>query len=377
MRYDFDYTTAARRLWARSPVFAYLSIQVSFWITANLLLGVIMHVQALRISEVVHMPGLSILKPILQVAVIFGFLYAIVFGLVSYHLEERFYRKKSLGLILILNVLLSLLILVVLLTFVRFVLVSLLMPAYVEAYPLSDRSWGYFLTIVVVYFFFMTLLINFINQVNRKFGPGVLLPLLLGKYRQPREEERIFMFMDLKGSTTHAERLGHLRYSAFIRDSFMDINNVVSSFDADIYQYVGDEIVLSWRIDDGIRQAFCIGFYFACCEEFLKRRSYYIGQYKMLPEFKAGVHGGKVTAVEIGNIKREIAYHGDVLNTSARIQGMCNHYNQQLIISTELLNKISLPAMLTAESLGSVLLKGKEQSMEVSGISMSSSHIVP
>lgn len=368
MQFNFDYTTAARRFWARYPALAYLSIQVSFWVTANLLLGFILHLQALRIGETLHMPGLSVLKPIVQVALIFGILYGIIYGLISYYLEKTVYGKKSLGALFLINTALSFIILIVLLTFVRFALVDVLMPNYIQQYPLSNRSWEYLLIISAIYFFFMTLLINFISQVNKKYGPGVLLPLILGKYRQPREEQRIFMFMDLKDSTSHAEKLGHLRYSSLIRDSFMDINNVVSRFDADIYQYAGDEIILSWRKDLGIRKAFCIIFYFACREELLKRKSYYQVTYGVLPEFKAGVHGGTVTAVEIGNIRREIAFHGDVLNTSARIQGLCNEYNQQLIISTELLEEITLPNTLKAKSLGSVPLKGKELRVAVSGI---------
>ncbi len=376
MEHGFDYTTAARRFWARFPALAYLSIQAGFWIMANLLLGIIMHLQALRINEVAQMPGLSLLKPIIHVAIIFGFLYGIIFGLPSFYLGKTYYRNKPLGAVLILDAALSLIILMGLLTFVRFTLVNLLMPNYNETYPLNNRSWEYFLAIVVVYFFFMTLLINFIIQINKKYGPGVLVPLLLGKYRQPREEERIFMFMDLKSSTTHAEQLGHLRYSAFIRDSFMDINHVVPFFDADIYQYVGDEIVLSWRIEHGIRKATCIRLYFACRDAFTKRAPYYLEQYGMLPEFKAGVHGGKVTAVEIGDIKRDIAYHGDVLNTSARIQALCNQFNQQLIVSTELLGKIQLPDTLETEPLGSVLLKGKEESIGINGISMKFQEVI-
>lgn len=92
----------------------------------------------------------------------------------------------------------------------------------------------------------MSLIINFINQVNKKYGPGVLLPLPLGRYRTPREETRIFMFMDLKSSTATAEKLGHLRYSSFIRDCFSDINEVLFPFRAQVYQYVGDEIVVTW-----------------------------------------------------------------------------------------------------------------------------------
>ncbi|HWJ27411.1 MAG TPA: adenylate/guanylate cyclase domain-containing protein, partial [Flavisolibacter sp.] len=302
-----------------------------------------MHLQALQISEVVHMPELSRLKPILIIAVIFGGLYGIIFGVADYYLGKQYFSNISTGRVLIFSTIISFGVLVVLLAFLRLILVDLLMPGYMEAYPVNNTSWHYFLAIVVIYFFFMTLVINFINQVNKKYGRGVLLPLILGKYRQPREEERIFMFMDLKSSTTLAERLGHLKYSAFIRDSFIDINSVVTSYDADIYQYVSDEIVLSWRMRHGINNATCIRFYFACRDQFQRRSSYYEEHYGILPHFKAGVHGGIVTAVEVGNIKKDIAYHGDVLNTTARIQGLCNEYKQQIIISNFLIEKIELP----------------------------------
>lgn len=364
----FDYTAAARRQWAKYPILTYLSIQVSFWIIANLLLGFIMHLQALRFNQILQLEGLNSIKPILLVAVIFGILYGIILGLAGYYLEKSFYRTKPLGKTIILNTLLSLTVLALLLTFVRLVLVDWLLTDYVEKYPLNRRSWEYFFAILAVYYFFMTLLINFISQVNKKYGRGVLVPLLLGKYRKPREEERIFMFMDLRSSTSIAERLGHLRYSAFIRDSFMDINQVLSSHDAEIYQYVGDEIVLSWRMPDGIRKAACIHFYFACREEFQRRTFYYQEEYGLLPEFKAGVHGGMVTAVEIGDIKRDIAYHGDVLNTAARIQGLCNEYGQQLLVSTALLSQIALDDELQAEILGSVQLKGKAAIVEIAGV---------
>jgi len=93
----------------------------------------------------------------------------------------------------------------------------------------------------------------------------------LGKYRTPREEERIFMFMDLKSSTSTAERLGHLKYSAFIRDCFSDIDQVLYPHCAQIYQYVGDEVVIMWPEQEGLRNQFCVRFYFAVKDQFRKR----------------------------------------------------------------------------------------------------------
>ena len=214
----------------------------------------------------------------------------------------------------------------------------------------------------------MTLVITFITQVNKKYGPGVLVPLLMGKYRQPQEEERIFMFMDLQSSTTIAEQLGHLRYSSFIRDSFMDINQVINNYKAEIYQYVGDEIVLSWRMAEGLTELSCIRFYFACGEQFAQRSAYYNEQYGRVPFFKAGLHGGKITAVEIGEIKRDIAYHGDTINTAARIQSLCNTYQKSLLVSKGFTDYDGFNQQFTSASLGMVTLKGRQEPVELMSV---------
>ncbi|MEO7769194.1 MAG: adenylate/guanylate cyclase domain-containing protein, partial [Ferruginibacter sp.] len=206
-------------------------------------------------------------------------------------------------------------------------------------------------------------------QVNKKYGPGILLPLLLGKYRKPKEEERIFLFMDLKSSTSIAETLGHLKYSAFIRDSFMDINTVLPAWNAQIYQYAGDEIVLTWTIEEGMEKFSCIQFFFSCEEKFNARSAYYLKHYGQVPEFKAGLHRGKVTVVEVGDIKRDIAYHGDTLNTAARIQSVCNLYHKSFLTSVHVVENTTIEKYFKTESIGMVGLKGKNLPVEIASIS--------
>jgi adenylate cyclase len=224
---------------------------------------------------------------------------------------------------------------------------------------------GCFFYLLLLYNIFIGLLINFINQINKKYGRRVLVPLLLGKYRNPKEEERIFLFMDLKSSTSLAEVLGHLKYSAFIRDSFIDINAVLAKYDAQIYQYVGDEIVITWTIGDGMRNASCIQFFFACEARFNEKADYYITKYRQIPQFKAGLHMGKVTVVEVGDIKRDIAYHGDTLNTAARIQSVCNSYHKKFLTSAFVLKLTAVENSFKTESIGMVLLKGKKDPVEI------------
>jgi adenylate cyclase len=294
-------------------------------------------------------------------AVLLGILYGASLGLLGYYLESKVFRKLSLGKIILFKTVGSLGLLSLLLWLLRFVFfdVFILPSIYIPGFRLNDASWDYLFYLLLVYYFFMNLIISFINQVNKKYGPGVLLPLLLGRYRHPREEERIFMFMDLKSSTTTAEKLGHIRYSSFIRDCFADINEVLFPYRAQVYQYVGDEIVVTWPEREGLKNHYCIRFFFACKKQFGNRAEYYMNTYGFLPEFKAGVHTGKVTAVEIGEIKRDIAYHGDTLNTAARIQSVCNEYNKSLLVSQYLLNKTGENHNMQTEALGMIGLRGK------------------
>lgn len=208
----------------------------------------------------------------------------------------------------------------------------------------------------------------FILQVNDKFGQGVLISFLLGKYHRPKEDDRIFMFMDLKSSTTYAEKLGHIKYSQLIQDCFFDITDVITKYNAKIYQYVGDEIVLSWNIKEGIENGHCIKTFFAYDSLIQSKKIYYKDKYGMIPEFKAGLHLGKVTVAEVGEIKKELAYHGDVLNTAARIQGKCNEFKKKLLVSEPMKAILEKQHLFDFSGIGDVNLRGKAKQINLYGV---------
>jgi len=373
MKEKLDYTARAQHFAAKYPMLTHLSIQINFWIAANILLAIIFHLHEKSISYSLGFNYDSKLWPVILIAIILGTIYGLALGLSDHFLDKRVFRQKPLGKIIFVKTLISFLVLTLVCSFLRYVLFDYFIypqmrKTYATNFILDPRSWEYFFNTLLIYYLFMTLVINFINQVNKKYGPGILVPLLLGKYKNPREEERIFMFMDLQSSTATAESLGHLKYSAFIRDSFMDINQLLFKFNAEIYQYVGDEIVLTWRINDGLKNFACVRFFFACEKRFEERAQYYLQQYGFLPNFKAGLHMGKVTVVEIGEIKRDIAYHGDTLNTASRIQSVCNEHKRKFLVSEYLLEKIQLNQNFETKQLGMVQLKGKTSKVGIASV---------
>jgi len=222
---------------------------------------------------------------------------------------------------------------------------------------------------IISYLVFAIIFMNFIQQVSRKFGPGNLHKLILGKYSNPKVEKRIFMFMDLKGSTAIAESLGHQKYSELMQHCFHDLTDIVIKYRASIYQYVGDEVVLNWDIKNGLKDLNCIKTYFSFYEKLQTKKNYYLNRYGLEPFFKCGMDCGEVTVAEIGDIKREIAYHGDVLNVAARIEKQCTPLNKKMIISEYL--EQELPEKLNGfqkEKIGDIELRGKKEKIELFSI---------
>lgn len=217
--------------------------------------------------------------------------------------------------------------------------------------------------------------VSFIRLVGKKFGQGVLLQYVLGKYHTPREEERIFMFMDLRSSTRIAEQLDHKQYHNFLNDVFHDISEPILEYRGEIYQYVGDEVVITWPIETGIKQERCIRCFFAINTLLERRSRFYMQRYGVEAKMKAGIHCGVVTTGEIGDLKTEIVYHGDAVNTTSRIQEMCNELRASLLVSGDLLQRCSLSDKFVLEGGGTLKLRGKEKVIEVYSLIRKSSEV--
>ena len=219
------------------------------------------------------------------------------------------------------------------------------------------------------YFFWLVIVLGtlLMLQVQDKYGPGVFKNFLLGKYFKPKREERIFMFLDLRSSTTIAEQLGEIQYFNFIKDVFKDVTPAILEAKGEIYQYIGDEIIISWKKDKGLANNKCLNCFFKIQNVLLGKRYYYSNNYQDIqPVFKAGLHAGFVMVGEIGIVKRDIAYSGDVLNTTARIQGLCNEFNVDILISKYLLDGLQLDDIdKLPKFMGDLKLRGKQEKVQV------------
>ena len=207
------------------------------------------------------------------------------------------------------------------------------------------------------------------SAISENLGHQVFLNFFSGKYHQPKIEKRIFMFLDMKSSTTIAESLGHIKYFKLL-DTYYNIMSdpIINSY-GEVYQYIGDEIVISWKPDKGFNQANCINCFFNIGDRLNKKKEALFNEYGFEIGFKAGIHFGEVTIGEIGALKKEIVFTGDVLNTTARIQSLCKELESDLLISSVV--KEQLPySNIQYISIGEIELKGRNKKEELFSVAL-------
>lgn len=226
--------------------------------------------------------------------------------------------------------------------------------------PDADLKW------MLSFTFYCLLLHVFIHlflAFRKALGKNYFQSLLRGNYRIPVVEYRVFMFLDMHSSTQTAEEAGHYNYSLLLQECFDDLSEIVPDFDAEVYQYVGDEAVLTWKVRPDFKRKQCIRLYEAFCGRLLERENFYQQTFGLLPKFKAAVNEGLVTVAEIGKVKTEIAYHGEVLSTAARVQQLCNVHTADLLITDAFFVQLDRHSQNAFLKVDTASLRGKKKAV--------------
>ena len=297
--------------------------------------------------------------------VFIGFIYGVLVGLLEEITSHRRFITVSLPIQFLMKVFGMILIVVIML-----VSMVILHPdvefEHIRAFIQQEEVSSPLILSIVVAFTVITYF-----QVEKLIGKNMLSNYLKGKYRKPKKEIRVFLFLDLKSSTTISEKLGNEAYYSFLNDAIYEMSSAIMETKAEIYQYVGDEIVFTWPLDRGITNNNCLQLFEKITYQLESKSAYFQKNYGYQPKFKGGLHAGLVLAAEIGHIKKDIVYSGDVLNATARIESLCNAYKADILISKSLFNLLDRKHEILYEDLGATTLRGKDEKLELVKIHLS------
>jgi adenylate cyclase len=217
----------------------------------------------------------------------------------------------------------------------------------------------------IIFCILLSVAFNIVAGINRLIGFRVMRQFVSGRYRRPRVEERVLLFVDLESSTHIAERLGEVRFLDFLNRFVADVTDAIVDEGGEIHKYVGDEVIAAWPADDtgGAR---AVRACFAAMATLARRARLYEQEFGQRANFRAGLHAGPVVLGELGYSRMEIAFLGDTMNTAARIHELCRETGNRVIASDALLARVrALPPGVEKHALGPVVLRGKERTLEL------------
>ncbi len=234
---------------------------------------------------------------------------------------------------------------------------QLLIPNHPPARPISISGDD------VLFCFAATFVVSFLFEVSGLLGQNVLLSFVTGRYHRPKVEQRVFLIMDMKNSTAAAERLGEVDFHRLLNRLVTDLSGPIVLHHGRIYKYVCDELIATWPLAQGLKDAACVRACFAALARLAAHKADYEREFGITAQMRAALNCGQVVVGEMGSIKKEIALSGDALNTTARLVDACRERGETVIASAELLDGLTLPPGIAARSLGLIRLRGKEQAI--------------
>jgi adenylate cyclase len=217
----------------------------------------------------------------------------------------------------------------------------------------------------LLYFFGFSFVISFLLDLNRLLGQNVLLNFVSGRYFQPRVEQRILLMIDMRNSTAVAEHLGEVGFHRLLNRFVSDLTGPIVIFKGQIHKYVGDELIVTWPLAAGLKDARCLRACFGAIQRLAELGPSYEREFGLSVDLRAALHCGPLVVGEMGTIKREIALIGDAMNTTARIVDACRDSGELVLASAALLQQLTIPAGADARSLGPILLRGKKSPVEL------------
>ncbi len=296
-----------------------------------------------------------------SVPTISGIVIGTGFAMLEFKLFPRLHIK-SVPILIILRILLFTLVILV-----STLLVQVMVGSLIQGHSLSStweliREFMFTDIFLSLYIYLMLLggVLNFFRAMGNRFGPGLLVNYISGKYKKPIEEERVFLFIDLNDSTTLAENLGHSKYSEMLNKLFSTLSRLTLDFDGEIYQYVGDEAVVTWLVTPDFEFSQPVHLFQRFLSTIAEDSSHYHAQYAVVPGFKASLNAGPVVVTEMGHRRKELAYHGDVLNTGSRLLDRCSELGKNLLVSEFYKTKLERENGFEISFVEDMVLKGKQ-----------------
>jgi len=214
----------------------------------------------------------------------------------------------------------------------------------------------------------LSVAINLGLGISNIVGYRTFLNFITGRYHAPVEEDRFVLFVDIAGSTGLAERLGGLGIHRLLDRTFRLLTLAVSDYRGEVLNYVGDEVIVTWREQSGTIDCRPLRCFVAMRDELVQASDQLEREFGVVPRIRGSLHFGPVIVGEIGDLKRAIVFNGDVMNTTARLEELSRGVDGGFLASRAAMERFSSTPPFAVCNLGRLPIRGRADGIDVFGI---------
>jgi len=214
----------------------------------------------------------------------------------------------------------------------------------------------------------LSVVMNLGLGISNIIGYRTFLNFITGRYHAPVEENRFVLFVDIAGSTGLAERLGGVHIHRLLDRTFRLLTLAVSDYHGEVLNYVGDEVIVTWREQSGTIDCRPLRCFVAMREELLQAAAQLDREFGVVPRIRGSLHFGPVIVGEIGDVKRAIVFNGDVMNTTARLEELSRGVDGGFLASRAAMERFRSTPPFAVRNLGRLPIRGRADGIDVVGI---------
>jgi adenylate cyclase len=220
----------------------------------------------------------------------------------------------------------------------------------------------------VAYSVACVLVANLALGITNIIGLRAFLNFIIGRYHTPVEENRFVLFVDIAGSTGLAERLGGIAIHRLLDRTFRLLTLSVIDYRGEVLNYVGDEVIVTWRERSGAVDCRPLRCFAAMRDELSRAASQLQREFGVVPRIRGSLHFGPVIVGEIGDLKRAIVFNGDVMNTAARLEELSRNVDGGFLASRAAMERFASGPPFAVRDLGRLAIRGRADGIDVVGI---------
>ena len=217
----------------------------------------------------------------------------------------------------------------------------------------------------IIFTFMAALIANFARLISLKIGRGILTDFILGAYHKPKQMERVFVLLQITNADYVLKHNEIETYHNFLNGIYRTMSIVAMNHRGYVYEYVDDHMLIYWKGSQKDWAVSLINFHNEAQAVMNRDEEYFKNSYGLIPTLVFSAHGGTVIQAEIGELKTEIVFHGDVLNTASRIGSVAKEEGKTFVISDYIFKRTARIESIATTSIGEFELRGKLQTVSL------------